>query len=121
MLIMRKYIKPSNLLLLCFLTIFITGCTKEDEVELNEEGEVVNSQQGNRIVSGDPALNSLIMTTWDESIVKVDAQTGKEEIVYTLPDYTYAESLPDYSNGVLYVASDDNSVNAFNVASNTFL
>lgn len=118
---MKKYIKPSNLLLLCFLTIFIMGCSKEDAVELNEEGEVINPEQGNKIVSGDPALNTLIMTTWDESIVKVDAQTGKEEIVYTLPDYTYAESLPDYSNGVLYVASDDNSVNAFNVASNTFL
>ncbi|WP_405410930.1 PQQ-binding-like beta-propeller repeat protein [Maribacter sp. Asnod1-A12] len=118
---MKNYIKSSSFFILCFLSIFIIGCTKDAEVALNEDGEVINPEQGNKIVSGDPVMNSFIMTTWDESIVKLDATTGEEEIVYTLPDYIYPESLPDYSNGVLYIASDDNSVNAVDVNTNSFL
>jgi len=118
---MKIYIKSSSLFFLCFLVTFIIGCTKDDTVELNEEGGVINPEQGKQIVSGDPAMNNFIITSWDESIVKVDAATGVEEIVFTLPDQTYPESLPDYSNGVVYVASDDNSVNAIDVNTNAFL
>lgn len=108
-------VKKYKILSLVLVLTLIFSCSKDKSDEDN--GIFTNE----KIVSGDPALNSFIMTTWDESIVKLDAATGNEEIVYTLPDYTYAESLPDYSNGILYFASDDNSVNAVNPTTKTFL
>lgn len=100
-------------LLLGLLIIF--SCSKDNAAD---ENGLLN---GKKIVSGEPVLNNFIITSWDESIVKVDAQTGKEEIIYTLPQYTYTASLPDYSNGILYFTADDNSVNAVNPTTKTFL
>ncbi|SMC72467.1 outer membrane protein assembly factor BamB family protein [Cellulophaga tyrosinoxydans] len=110
-----KTIKLIIVIILSTFTFF--SCSKDDSAI--DDNSI--TPDNIKIVSGDPSLNNFIMTTWDESIVKVDAQTGKEDIIYTLPEYTYGASLPDYSNGILYFASDDNSVNAVNIGTKTFL
>ena len=118
---MIKYIKYSTLLLICFLTLFFMGCTKDDGVELDENGEVIDPVEGSQIVSGDPSLNTFLITSKDETVYTVDTQTGEQTEIYTFSDLTDTELLADYKDGNIYVSTDDNSINALNVANKSFL
>lgn len=112
---MEKHLKFSGILLV-FLAVFISGCSKDDGVVLDENGEII-PQQGGQIVSGDPNLNQFLITSKDESIYVVDAKTGQEEEVFTFNDLTDIEGVADYDNGRIYVTTDDNAINAIDQAS----
>ncbi|MDO6807637.1 PQQ-binding-like beta-propeller repeat protein [Zobellia galactanivorans] len=101
--------------------VFVASCTKDDGVELNENGEVIHPEKGGQIVSGDPELNNFIIAAKDETIYTVDAQTGEETVIYAFPDLTDFVGPSDYNNGTIYVTSDDNSINALSVADRRFL
>jgi len=74
-----------------------------------------------RIVSGDPSLNTFLITRLDESIMTVDPETGQEESIYTFNDFIYPEGVPDYENGNIFWTTDDNAINAMNVDAKNFL
>ncbi|SIS53928.1 Outer membrane protein assembly factor BamB, contains PQQ-like beta-propeller repeat [Zobellia uliginosa] len=101
--------------------VFVAGCTTDDGVELNENGEVIDPGTGGQIVSGNPGLNDFIIASQEEIMYTVDAQTGQETAIYTFPDGIDFVQLPDYSNGKIFVTADDNSINALDVADKSFL
>jgi len=111
---MKTQINKTCILLLASFMMFVVGCTKDDSPgpELDENGEVVNPEQGGQIVSGDSSLNSFLITSNDESVVTVDAQSGQEQVIFTFEDLTNIEVLPEYNNGKIFVTTDDNAVNA---------
>ena len=110
-----------NYFFLSLFTIVMASCSKDDGVELNENGEVTHPEKGGQIVSGDPALNNFIIAAKDETIYTVDAQTGEETVIYAFPDLTDFMGPSDYNKGTIYVTSDDNSINALSVADRRFL
>ena len=118
---MIRDLKFSGILLLSFLTIFIVSCTKDDGIELDENGEVINPKQGDQIVSGEPSLNTFLITSKDETVYTVDTKTGQETAIYSFSEYTNTELLADFKNGNIYITTDDNSINALNVANKNFL
>ena len=61
-------LKCRALLLVTFSAICIVGCTKDNGVELDENGEVINPEEGSQIVSGDPSLNTFLITSKDETV-----------------------------------------------------
>ncbi|SIS53908.1 Outer membrane protein assembly factor BamB, contains PQQ-like beta-propeller repeat [Zobellia uliginosa] len=103
------------------MLVFVAGCTTDDGVELNENGEVIDPEKGGQIVSGDPSLNDFVIAAKDETIYTVDAQTGEETVIYAFPDLTDFVGPADYNKGTIYVTSDDNSINALSVADRRFL
>ena len=75
----------------------------------------------NGIVVGDPTLNTFLITSRDESVFTVDAQTGQEREIYTFADLTDVEILAEYDNGKIFVTTDDNAVNALDPVSQALL
>ena len=75
----------------------------------------------NGIVVGDPTLNTFLITSRDESVFTVDAQTGQEREIYTFADLTDIEILAEYDNGKIFVTTDDNAVNALDPVSQALL
>ena len=118
---MKSNITYRTIFLISFLAIFFVGCTKDDSAVLNENGEVINPEEGRQIVAGDPSLNTFLITSKDETVYTVNPQTGEATEIYTFPEYTDAELLADYEDGNIYVTTDDNSINALNVAGKSFL
>jgi outer membrane protein assembly factor BamB len=95
------------------LLLTVTSCNQEDEDILNEEPQ--------RTITGDPTLNSFLITSRDESVYTVDPQTGQEQEIYTFADFTDIEILAEYDNGKIFVTTDDNSVNALDPTGPAFL
>ncbi|WP_214613081.1 outer membrane protein assembly factor BamB family protein [Zobellia barbeyronii] len=101
------------------------SCSKDGGIEVDENGETKvdeseeapnsETKNGSKIVSGDPGLNTFLITSNDETVYTVNAETGEETEVYTFSYQTYLEVLPGYSNGTIYVTADDNSINAINM------
>ncbi|WP_276166355.1 PQQ-like beta-propeller repeat protein [Zobellia alginiliquefaciens] len=108
-------------LLLSFFILITVSCEKGDGVELDENGEVINPQKGNQIVSGNPALNTFLIASQDETLYTVDAQTGEETAIYEFPYQTDFELIPSYKDGIIYVTADDNSINAVDVNTKSFV
>ena len=75
----------------------------------------------NGIVVGDPTLNTFLITSRDESVFTVDAQTGQEREIYAFADLTDIEILAEYDNGKIFVTTDDNAVNALDPTGPSFL
>jgi len=96
--------------MLVLVLISLSGCSKDDGPILDEDGEII-PEQGSAIVSGNPELNNFLITSRDETIYTVDAQTGQEEAIFTFADLTDIEGLADYTNGRIFVTADDNSIN----------
>ncbi|MGS0527690.1 outer membrane protein assembly factor BamB family protein [Zobellia nedashkovskayae] len=117
----------TNYLFLSLFTIFMASCTKDNGVEIDDDGEsddsgeVIVTEQDNQIVSGNPALNSFIIASKDETMYTVDAQTGEETAIYTFPDLTDFELLAGYKDGTIYVTADDNSINAVSIGNKSLL
>ncbi|CAZ98047.1 PQQ-binding-like beta-propeller repeat protein [Zobellia galactanivorans] len=101
--------------------VFVASCTKDDGVELNEDGEVIHPEKGGQIVSGDPELNNFLIAANDENLYTVDAQTGEETELYSFPYQTKYVSVPHYGAGMLYVTANDNSINAIDVGDKNFM
>ena len=114
-------LKYRALLLVTFSAICIVGCTKDNGVEFDGNGEVINPEEGSQIVSGDPSLNTFLITSKDETVYTVNPQTGEATEIYTFPDLTDVELVADYKDGNIYVSTDDNSINALNVVGQSFL
>ena len=70
---------------------------------------------------GDPTLNTFLITSRDESVFTVDAQTGQEREIYAFADLTDIEILAEYDNGKIFVTTDDNAVNALDPVSQALL
>ena len=94
------------------LATFLFACNSDTEDEI--DGTVAP------IELGDPTLNRFIITAEDELVVRVDAATGEDQIVFEFARLNGIASLPDYHDGMVYVATDDNSVNAIDIASGQF-
>ncbi|MFS4493171.1 PQQ-binding-like beta-propeller repeat protein [Maribacter sp. 2308TA10-17] len=118
----RKYSCPRIVsVVLAFCIIFLIGCSKDDGVELDENGDVIDPKPDSQIVSGNPALNQFLITSKDETLYTVDTQTGQETAIYTFPDLTDFELIADYDNGTIFITADDNSMNALSVSNKNFL
>ncbi|CAM4239791.1 PQQ-binding-like beta-propeller repeat protein [Zobellia roscoffensis] len=110
-----------NYLFLSLLTIVMASCSKDDGVELNENGEMTDTATDGAIVSGDPSLNDFIIAANDEILYTVDAQTGIQTELYSFPYQTKYVSVPQYEAGILYVTANDNSINAISVDDKNFM
>ncbi|MDB4293475.1 PQQ-binding-like beta-propeller repeat protein [Maribacter sp.] len=106
-------------LLLC--AISLAGCSKDGGVELDENGDVINPERGTQIVTGDPSLNQFLITSKDEVVYTVDTQTGTETEIFSFENLTDLELVADYDDGNIFVTADDNSMNALNVATKSFV
>ncbi len=98
--------------------IAFMGCSKESDGEAGSDDPIPSS--GN-IVSGNPELNDFLITSSHENVFTVDTETGQEQLIYAFKDLTDLEILADYDNGKIYVTTDDNSVNALDVAGKSFV
>lgn len=85
-----------------------------------DEGGIVG-EENEEVVSGNPALNTFLITSRDEGVFTVDAQTGQEREIYTFGDLTGIEILAEYDDGKIFVTTDDNAVNALDPVSRSFL
>jgi len=119
---MKKQWRSKAIFVVFFLaTLFMVSCTKEEAVELDDNGEVVNPRPGGTIVSGDPSLNQFLITSENETVLTLNAQTGEATLIYAFENLTDIEILADYDDGHIFVTTDDNSVNALNVATQSFV
>lgn len=121
---MKKRKTGTHFLILLFAIggIFITACSKDDAIELDESGNPIDPIPiSTSIVSGNPALNDFLITKLDERIMTVNPETGQEEVVYTFEDLLDPEGIPDYENGTIFWTTDDNSINAVGLESKNFL
>lgn len=118
---MRKYIKCSGIFYVLFVALCIVGCTKDDAVELDENGEVINPEKGGQIVSGDPSLNQFLITSDYNELITLDAKTGEATLRYAFPDLTYIDVLADYDDGRIFVTTDNNAVNAVDMAAKSLV
>ncbi|MDO1513297.1 PQQ-binding-like beta-propeller repeat protein [Maribacter confluentis] len=66
-------------------------------------------------------MNSFLITSKDETVYTVDAETGEWTSIYSFPDYTDLELVADYKDDTIYVTTDDNSINALSVTNKRFL
>lgn len=87
----------------------------------NQEGEEVIDEVPRGLLAGNPTLNTFLITSRDESVYTVDAQTGQEREIYTFDDLTDVEILAEYDNGKIFVTTDDNAVNALDPAGPSLL
>ena len=106
--------------LFLLMAVYIS-CSEENGVDILEADDTEQIKNDNLIVSGKPENNDFIVTASYESLFTVDAKTGKETLVYTFSDQTDVEKLADYDEGNLFVTTDDNSVNAINLANKNLL
>ncbi len=115
----------SKIIVLLLVSLMGVQCSKDTDgpiTDLENPDQVPDPVPGDtRIVSGNPALNTFLITSNDESMYTVDAQTGQEQIIYTFPDLTDIEGLPEYDNGRIVVATDDNAVNAIDPNGNALV
>ena len=111
--IMTQRLRRSLGVLMLIAGTLIMGCSEKNEVD--------GPDQANNLVSGDPELNTFLITSLDESVVTVDPQTGQEQVIYTFDQFNEPASLPDYTNGYIVVPTEDNSVNALDVNSKSFV
>lgn len=95
-----------------FILLAVFSCNRADEAMLDEAT--------NGIVANDPTLNTFLITSREESVFTVDAQTGQEQEIYTFADLTDIEILAEYDNGKIFVITDDNSVNALDPGGPSF-
>jgi len=121
---MKKHISAISIFFLVFGFVLMMGCSKDDGPEIDTKTETENkpdvdengggdpTEQGGQIVSGDPSLNDFIVASKGEVIYTLDAQTGEETEIFTLPDFTYPKILADYKDDTVFLVTDDNSVNA---------
>lgn len=100
---------------------FFGSCTTDDGMAvIDDDGGIIDNtddngsgdDDGSGIVSGNADFNDFLITTVDESVVQVDANSGEAEILYTFADLTDIEIVADYDNGLIFVTTDDNAVNA---------
>ena len=89
------------------------GCNSDTEEEI--------SDLFNEVDVGDPTLNRLIVTSEEERLVTVDPATGEARVIFEFSQYNELVGLADYHNGTVYVATEDNSVNAIDINSQQFL
>ncbi|NHF58555.1 PQQ-like beta-propeller repeat protein [Flavobacteriaceae bacterium TP-CH-4] len=119
---MKKTFSVSRipLLWLILTTVAFVGCSKDSD---GETALLENPDPGGEtgIVSGNPELNTFLITSNDESVVTVDAQTGEEEVIFTFEDLTELEVMPEYDNGRIFISADDNSVNAIDFENRSFV
>ncbi|MGB6152471.1 MAG: PQQ-binding-like beta-propeller repeat protein [Pricia sp.] len=107
--------------------LFVTGCSKDStDPEIDDpiggEDPIENpSPSDGRIVSGDPKLNTFLITSEDEKLYTVDIQTGLEQEIYEFENLTDIEIMAEYDNGKVFVTTDDNSVNALDPFGKRFL
>lgn len=102
-----------------FLSISILlflGCSKDDGIVLDEEGNPIEPSRETGIVSGNPELNQFLITSKDESVYVVDTKTGQQEEIFAFENLTDIEGVADYNNGRIYVTTDDNAINAIDKA-----
>ena len=111
--ITAQLLRRSLGMLMLIAGTLIVGCSEENGVD--------GPDQANSLVSGDPELNTFLITSLDESVVTVDPQTGQEQVIYTFDQFNEPASLPDYTNGYIVVPTEDNSVNALDVNSQSFV
>jgi outer membrane protein assembly factor BamB len=116
---MRYLSKSIIYFILLLVLLIIASCSSET----NEESlfEDIKTNDANDLFNADPSLNNFVITRWDESVVIVNPETGSEEIVYTFDDFIYPEGVANYYNGVIYVSTDDNAINAINLETKSFL
>jgi len=107
-----------NVFLICSIGVLLINCSKDDAAQDPLGGDPGGGQN---IVSGNPSLNSFLITKIDETIYRVDASTGQEEAIYTFSDLTDIEGVPEYENDVVYWATDRNAMNAVSLSGKSLL
>ena len=90
-------------------------------VSCRSDDEEMTAAENQALVTGDPTLNTFLITSRDESVYTVDAQTGQEREIYTFTEFTDIEILAEYDNGTIFVTTDDNSVNALDPVGPSYL
>lgn len=110
-----------NILLWSATTIFMIGCNSCNRTQYNKKGEVSNPKKGRTLVSGKADQNCFLIAAQDETIYTVNTQTGEQTAIYTFPDLTDLQVMPEYKNGTIYVTSDNNSINALSVTNKSLL
>lgn len=103
-------------LFLSITILFVLGCSKDDGVAFDEEGKPIDPKPETGLVSGNPDLNEFLITSRYESVYAVDAKTGQETEIFAFENLTDVEGVADYDNGRIYVTTDDNAVNAIDMA-----
>ncbi len=101
-----------------FVLLTAFSCNRADETMLDE---AMLDEAASGIVAGDPTLNTFLITSRNEGVFTVDAQTGQEREIYTFADLTDIEILAEYDNGKIFVTTDDNAVNALDPVSQALL
>ncbi|TPN88895.1 outer membrane protein assembly factor BamB family protein [Aquimarina algicola] len=110
---MKKF--SISFLIFSFLSILVSCSSDEGTDNPLETGN------GGTIVSGNPELNTFVVSSDYEKLLTLDASTGELTTVYEFGKFNYVHNLPHYENDHLYFTTEDNSINAIQLSSKQLL